>query len=71
MTYDITSVARSIASRRIGQNMTQADLAKKSGIAASTIQSYESEKFGPSLKHATAIAEALGCDVADLLRIPE
>ncbi len=68
--YDGKKVGRSIASRRAALGMTQAELAKECGLSQSAIQGYESAEFGPSLKNAVIIANALGVTATDLLRIP-
>lgn len=55
---------------RTAQQMTQNELAEKSGVNARQIQRYESassDTGNMTLKNAIAIADALGCDVRDLL----
>lgn len=50
--------------------ITQKELADKTGINLRQIQKYESGEYDTenmTLKNAVAFAEALGCDVKDLL----
>ena len=65
---------RILLSARLGERrLTQADLARKTQIRASTINDYYwelSERI--NLKHLDLICEALDCDISDLLvRIPD
>lgn len=65
---------RILLSSRLGERrLTQADLARKTQIRASTINDYYwelSERI--NLKHLDLICEALDCDISDLLvRVPE
>lgn len=56
--------------QRSSMEMTQKDLAEKSGVNIRQIQRYESGSSGcenMTLKNAIAIADALECDVRDLL----
>ena len=56
--------------QRSSMGMTQKDLAEKSGVNIRQIQRYESGTSGcenMTLKNAIAIADALECDVRDLL----
>ncbi len=55
---------------RIKNGMTQNELAEKSGIYLRQIQRYdtgENDTGKMMLKNARALADALGCDVRDLL----
>ena len=55
---------------RIKNGMTQNELAEKSGIYLRQIQRYdtgENDTGKMMLKNAIALADALGCDVRDLL----
>lgn len=56
--------------QRSSMGMTQKDLAEKSGVNIRQIQRYEAGTSGcenMTLKNAIAIADALECDVRDLL----
>lgn len=56
--------------QRSSVGMTQKELAEKSGVNIRQIQRYESGSSGcenMTLKNAIAIADALECDVRDLL----
>lgn len=53
-------------------NLTQKELADKSGINIRQIQKYESGEYdigNMTLKTAIALSDSLGCDVKDLLLI--
>lgn len=55
---------------RVKSGMTQNELAKKSGIYLRQIQRYDSGENDVGkmmLRNAIALADALGCDVRDLL----
>lgn len=57
-------------SRLLGERRwTQADLARKTGIRAATINEYYNE-FAERVKleHLDLICEALGCELGDLIR---
>lgn len=61
-------------SRLIGERRwTQADLARKTGIRAATINEYYNELAERvKLEHLDMICEALGCELEELIqRIPE
>jgi putative transcriptional regulator len=47
-------------------NLTQEDLAKKTGVRRETIVFLEKGKYNPSLKLAHDVAEALGASIDDL-----
>jgi transcriptional regulator with XRE-family HTH domain len=48
-------------------NLTQAELAKASGITTRTIQNYEAGKFYPSTENARKLSVVLNCTLNDLL----
>ena len=55
---------------RTSAEMTQKELSEKSGVNIRQIQKYESGEYNPenmTLKNAISLAEALDCDVKDLL----
>lgn len=56
----------SIASRRIASGLSQADLAKRTGIPRTSISAIESERLTPSVTTALALASALDCTVEEL-----
>lgn len=61
-------------SRLLGERRwTQADLARKTGIRAATINEYYNELAERvKLEHLDMICEALGCELEELIqRIPE
>lgn len=47
--------------------MNQTELAKKVGVLQSTVSSWEQGKTVPQPKNLKRIAEALSCEIADLL----
>jgi transcriptional regulator with XRE-family HTH domain len=47
--------------------ITQVVLAKRTGISVRQIVRYERQGVAPPLDKAQALAEALGCEIADLL----
>ena len=64
---------RILLSRKLGElRWTQADLARATGIRASTINDlYHEIAERVSLEHLDLICEALGCELSDLIvRIP-
>lgn len=60
---------RILLSARLGERrLTQADLARMTGIRAATINEYYNELTSKiSLDHFDLICEALDCDLSDLL----
>lgn len=52
--------------RRIELNMSQAELAQKTGVTRQTIGLIEAGEFNPSLKLCVAICRALGVTLNDL-----
>ena len=52
--------------RRIELNMSQAELAQKTGVTRQTIGLIEAGEFNPSLKLCIAICKALGVTLNDL-----
>ena len=61
-------VGRNIKFKREAAGLTQEELAKKVGVTAAMICQIERGTKNPSLQVGTLIAEALGCDVAELTR---
>ena len=60
---------RILLSTRLGERRwTQADLAKKTGIRAATINElYHEMAVRVNLEHLDLICEALGCDLSELI----
>lgn len=56
-----------IKERRKALNMSQEELANKSGVTRVAISRYENNERKPSVFIAAKIARALGCTVDDLL----
>lgn len=59
-------LALNIINFRNAKNWSQADLAHKVGVHVNTIKSIEGDQNEGNLDTRTAIAEALGCKLADL-----
>jgi transcriptional regulator with XRE-family HTH domain len=53
---------------RDGGNLTLQELARRSGVAASTIQKIETQQMIPTIAVLLKIAHGLGCPLADLVR---
>lgn len=60
------TIARVLRVKRAEANMTQEDLAIKSGVSIDSIRCYERQMSLPLLETAYKLAEALGCTVNDL-----
>jgi len=56
-----------LAALRRRRFMTQTDLAKKVGVSMKTVQSWESGRSLPRLRHIPRLAEALGVPADELL----
>lgn len=65
------TLARSVASHRVAQNLTQEELAKLSGVHANTICKVECDPFssmnGPTLRTMVRLSDALGVPLSVLL----
>lgn len=65
------TLARSLASHRVAQNLTQEELARISGVHANTICRMEcgpfSSMFGPTLRTMVRLSDALGVPLSVLL----
>jgi transcriptional regulator with XRE-family HTH domain len=51
---------------RVSRDLTQGELAKKAGVAQSTIAQIESERKDPSISTLKQVAQALGVEIAIL-----
>jgi transcriptional regulator with XRE-family HTH domain len=58
---------RAFRRRRIEAGLSQTDLARQAGVAPSHISDVERGRAGFSPKNLKAIADALGCEIRDLL----
>lgn len=56
-------IGRRIAQLRAEKNMTQADLAKASGVTLANISRIERGQYSPGLDVLTKIADALGAQI--------
>lgn len=65
------TIARTLRVKRAEANMSQEELAKRSGVSVDAIRSYERQMSLPLLETAYKLAEALGCTVNDLCGIPK
>lgn len=55
------TIANRLKVARAKANMTQAELAKKSGVSVATIAKTEQKASSPSFETAYVLADALGC----------
>ena len=62
-----TSTSSPIASARIAAGLTQAQLADKVGVAAQHVGRWERGERRPKIDALVRLADALGCDVKELL----
>lgn len=65
------TIARALRVKRAEANMSQEELAKRSGVSVDAIRSYERQMSLPLLETAYKLAEALGCTVNDLCGFPQ
>lgn len=65
------TVGQKIRKLRRNQDLTQAELGKKSGIDARNLTRYENDHLHPSMKVLKRIAEALGVAVDELIEAEE
>lgn len=52
---------------RVRKGFTLVKLAEKAGLNYNTISQYENGKHAPRIENLQAIAEALGCEVKDII----
>lgn len=62
-----TATTSPISSARIAAGLTQAQLAEKVGVAAQHIGRWERGERRPKIDALMRIAQALGCDVKELI----
>ena len=65
---ELELIALRVRRWRDGGNFTLQELARRSGVAASTIQKIETQQMIPSIAVLLKIAHGLGCPLADLIR---
>lgn len=56
--------------RRINAGLSQTALAEETGLSVQSISAYETGANGPSPEALAIIADALDCEIADLLTKP-
>ena len=61
------SIGANIRAKRRMLGLNQEDLAKKLGLTQANISRIEASSKGPSAEMLLAVAEALGCDVRELM----
>lgn len=69
--FNADILGRSVAARRAAHRLTQQELANKSGVSINTIRHIERKEVNPSMESCCDIANALGCSLDDLLRLPQ
>ena len=60
------SVGKNIKRYRKTANLSQQDLADKTGLSIGTIQGYEQERYLPKYENLKKLAATLDCKIADL-----
>ena len=60
-------IAQNIQATRLAAHMTQEQLAEAVGVSRQTVAKWESGETSPDLEHASALAEALGTSLDDLV----
>jgi len=63
------SIGANIKAMRRALGLNQEDLAEKMGLTQANISRIEASAKGPSAETLLAIAEALGCDIRDLMGV--
>lgn len=63
------TIGEKIRSVRKAHNMTQKDLASMMGVNQSHVSQYENDYKSPSMETLARFADALGCEISDL--VPE
>src|SRR3954464_11173538 len=56
--------------QRAGRGWSQEELARRSGLSRAGVSAIETGRLVPSAAAALALAEAMGCRVEDLFRLP-
>ncbi len=67
MSVEVQSTAKRIRAHRKAAGLTQEAVAEQCGLQVETISRVESGRTTPSLETLLALAEALGCGVADFV----
>lgn len=67
MRYNAQEVAASLRSERARKGWSREELANVSGVAASTLGTYETGKCGVSLENAWKLADALHLSIGHLV----
>lgn len=63
----LQAFARAIASARTERGLTVDELAQRTGIAVTVVHAMEAGHHAPLLEEMVALAQALGCEAADLI----
>lgn len=66
-----SKVFNNIKQRRLLADLTQEDLAQRSGVTRQTILAIEKGNYTPSVYLALKLAACLGCKVEDLFYVEE
>lgn len=64
-------IGKNIRAARTGTGLTQDELAEKLHVTRQTVSNYETGRSRPDVDMLTALAEAMGADVTELLYGPE
>lgn len=71
ITENYLVMKNSIKVERAKKNITQADLAKLTGVSRQTINAIELGKYDPSALLALRMAKIFGCQVEDIFQLEE
>ncbi|QEH37812.1 PBP superfamily domain protein [Aquisphaera giovannonii] len=63
-------IENSLRAMRLGRGWSQDDVARRSGLSRAGISAIETDRIVPSAAAALALADAFGCRVEDLFRLP-
>lgn len=66
MSFDINTFAAKLRGKRAEADISQEELARRSGVSSASIKAYENGQTSPLLDNAYALAEALGCSINDI-----
>lgn len=66
MNYSNEALASNLRAERARRDLSQEELAARSGVSAASLIKYESGEMTPGIDKVVSMAEALGCTPNDL-----
>lgn len=66
MNYSNEALASNLRAERARRDLSQEELAARSGVSAASLIKYESAEMTPGIDKIVSMAEALGCTPNDL-----